>query len=237
MSSPQFWLATVICSFVGLRLANRYQFSGLVGLGTGLGICVLMELDIWGGVLQLILQSFLALSPFEVFVLLFSLLYAGIGLAVAAFGKTTVLAYMKMSSVVFSISIVCVGLPKHGPGLLAPGGRASALLASAESERAGGGFGTHLLAVLRSGEQAEYSIGKITADTPLYYFDQGRPMETSVHVAKGTWVRVLSQHRNHDGAVWLEVQTPDADGKFSNQSDSGLLHESRIEERTTVSRR
>lgn len=246
MSSPQFWLAAVICSFVGLRLANRYQLPGLVGLGTGLSICVLMELDIWGGVLEVVLSSFLALSPFQVFVLLFSLLYAGIGLAVAAFGKTTVLAYMKLSSVVLSISIVSVGLPKYGPGLMAPGGLASASEESVESGgvgevggvgrvRGGGeGFASQLLTVLRSRASAEYSIGKVSADTPLYYFEEGRPMETSVHVTKGTWVRVVSQHRNQDGAVWLEVQAPDADGHFSHQSESGLLHESRIEETTTI---
>jgi hypothetical protein len=261
MSSPQFWLAAVICSFVGLRLANRYQLPGLVGLGTGLGICVLIELDIWGGVLEVVLSSFLALSPFQVFVLLFSLLYAGIGLAVAAFGKTTVLAYMKLSSVVFSISIVSVGLPKYGPGLMAPGGLASASEESVESGegaegggvggvgrvRGGGGvggvgrvrgggegFASQLLAALRSRASAEYSIGKVSADTPLYYFEEGRPKETSVHVTKGTWVRVVSQHRNQDGAVWLEVQAPDADGHFSPQSESGLLHESRIEETTTI---
>ena len=222
-----FFVGTLLCSLAGLRLASYYRIFSLTGLILAAGCCIVIETELWRlAVHWAITRSThlhtLSFGELLVFFLSGILLLATVALAL--FQKYKVLAYMKLTGLCFSMSVVAVGVPKYGPAVIekmdAP---AQPGLALVDND-------IDLLKSLKAGSSKRV-LGLVDDDCPLYRRSEHRMQESSLTVPKGTWVLVRAITRDTREQQWAEVMLPHRDGKYVDKvSPTGFIPRSKLGE-------
>lgn len=202
------FLATLLCSFFGYRLAVHYRLSGITGLVISLTLCVTLGTSLWQVILSwLLLGDHLVTASGTL--LTVATLFAFVE-------KYKFVAILKITSMLFPVSFASVSLPHFATTWNPEGTRTVALslrdLASSR-DRA-------ISSIQYPGGVPENQpvpgkyYGKVSTKSVLYNSSEKGLVKSSLSVEKGTWVLAGSQVAEATGRRWVNVMLPDSNGHF-----------------------
>ncbi|MGW8180626.1 MAG: hypothetical protein ACWGQW_17980 [bacterium] len=198
------FLATLLCSFFGYRLAVHYKLSGITGLIISLTLCVTLGTNMWR-----IILSWLQMGDHLVTA-------SGTLLTVATLfafvEKYKFIAIVKITSMLLPVSFASVSIPH-----VATDGTATAIISSSNL-LGGNSSSTPRVEVPSSGEDFEAVpdkyYAKVSRDFVLHVPTDRGLVKSPLLVEAGTWVRAGSQVAEASGRRWIHIMLPNGSGHF-----------------------
>lgn len=230
-----YWLfiATLLCSIVGYRLAVRYRLSGITGLVIALSFCVMFATNLWRLTLtwlmtgdQLVTASATLLTVATLF---------------AFVEKYKFVAIVKVTSMLFPVSFASVNLPVVAVSVSERQTAATVLSFSDFRDRLTREPSTADPDSARPEEskglfrKARPLYAKVSSKSVLFNLNNGGLLKSTTVVKKGTWVRTGRQLIEPSGRRWIKVILPDRFGEHNPETgESGYVPIDNISERISL---
>ena len=205
------FLATLLCAFLGYRLAVHYRLSGITGLVIALALCVTLGTSLWKSILAwMVLGDHLVTASGTL--LTVATLFAFVE-------KAKFLAIMKITSMLFPVSFASVSIP-HFATNWTPDSTRSFVFSLTEITNRGKQIAPTIEAVQDTADLRDETYAEVLETSLLYNLSERGLVKSSLEVEAGTWVLTGDQVAQNNGIRWIHVMLPDDTGAYETGSSN-----------------
>ena len=207
------FLATLLCAFLGYRLAIHYRLSGITGLVIALALCVTLGTSLWRSILAwMVLGDHLVTASGTL--LTIATLFAFVE-------KAKFLAILKITSMLFPVSFASVSIPHFATNWTPDSTRSFVFSLTDLANRA---TQSPLATGLNTGtedlQRANNSYAQVLETSLLYGLSERGLVRSEIEVEAGTWVLTGDQVAERNGRRWIHVMLPDDEGRYESDSSN-----------------
>ena len=202
------FLATLVSSFFGYRLAVHYRLNGMTGLIIALSLCVILGTNAWRLMLSWLLVGDHLVTASGTLLTVATLF--------AFVEKYKFVAILKITSMLFPVSFASVSLP-HVATSWDPDQRGAIEFSLADfgsGRRVVAPQGGAVSGLAPNQKNPDRYYAKVSQESTLYLYTKEGLVKSSQSVEEGTWVLAGHQVAEASGRRWINVMLPDSQGNY-----------------------